>query len=189
MGVILFVAFIVVPLIEITVIGQVQQLLGWPLTLSVLILDSLVGAYVVRRQGALAWRRFTTATSEGRMPTEEIVDGAMILFAGALMLTPGFVTDIVGFLLVLPPTRKILNRRLRDRITVGVGPFGRMFTIGSMDGRAGRRTPGQDQDSAGPRGFTAGPRGVDKGVDPGMDPGVIDVEVVDIKRSKGHDDA
>ncbi|MGI9017382.1 MAG: FxsA family protein [Euzebya sp.] len=176
MGLILVVAFIVVPIVEITVIGQVQDAVGWPLTLVILLLDSIIGAYLVRRQGALAWRRFKGATAEGRMPTEEIVDGALILLAGALMLTPGFVTDVIGLGLVLPPTRKALNHALRDRITVGAGPMGTMFTMGGL--RPGRRSAENQTPRSEPRN-----RPVDRGV--------IDVEVVEVHRSAddpGHHD-
>lgn len=167
MAALLFLAFIVVPIIEITVIGQVQQALGWPLTITILVLDSLVGAYLVRRQGALAWRRFRTALSQGRIPTGEVADGALIVFGGALMLTPGFVTDVVGLACVFTPTRRLLNRWLRSRIRVGTGPLGTILTVGQPPGSG----PGRSHRSA----------------PPGR-PDVIDVEVVDVHRDGQHRD-
>lgn len=167
MAALLFLAFIVVPIVEITVIGQVQQALGWPITITILVLDSLIGAYLVRRQGALAWRRFRDALSQARMPTTEAADGALIVFGGALMLTPGFVTDIVGLACVLPPTRRVLNRMLRDRVQVGGGPLGMLLGRGRPPGPAKGGQPQRPPMSRPPPGS----------------PDVIDVEVLDVRRN------
>ncbi|HUG83406.1 MAG TPA: FxsA family protein, partial [Euzebya sp.] len=110
--------FIGVPILEIIAINQVQQFLGWPTTILILVLDSVLGAYLVRSQGTLAWRRFNEALGQARLPAEEVVDGALILFGGALLLTPGFLTDFVGLSLVFPPTRKLLNRLVRSRVSL-----------------------------------------------------------------------
>ena len=107
---ILILAFIVVPLAELAVIVAVGDVLGLLPTLLLLLAISVAGAWLAKREGLAAWRRFQLAVAEGRMPTVEVADGAMILVAGALLLTPGFLTDVVGVLLLLPPTRAALRR-------------------------------------------------------------------------------
>jgi UPF0716 protein FxsA len=112
---ILAVAFIVVPLAELAVILAVGDLLGLVPTLVLLLVVSVAGAWLAKREGLAAWRRFQLALAQGRVPTVEVADGAMILLAGALLLTPGFLTDVVGILLLLPPTRA-MARRLAPRL-------------------------------------------------------------------------
>jgi UPF0716 protein FxsA len=112
---ILAIAFILVPLAELAVIIAVGDWIGLAPTLLLLLTVSVAGAWLAKRQGLTAWRRFQLALVDGRMPTVEVADGAMILLAGALMLTPGFLTDVVGILLLLPPTRA-LARRLAPRL-------------------------------------------------------------------------
>jgi UPF0716 protein FxsA len=112
---ILAIAFIVVPLAELAVILAVGDLLGLLPTLVLLLVVSVAGAWLAKREGLAAWRRFQLALEQGRIPTVEVADGAMILLAGALLLTPGFLTDVVGILLLLPPTRA-MARRLAPRL-------------------------------------------------------------------------
>jgi UPF0716 protein FxsA len=107
---ILVLAFIVVPLAELAVIIAVGNTLGLLPTLVLLLAISVAGAWLAKREGLAAWRRFQLAVAEGRVPTVEVADGAMVLLAGALLLTPGFLTDVVGVLLLLPPTRAALRR-------------------------------------------------------------------------------
>jgi UPF0716 protein FxsA len=107
---ILVLAFILVPLAELAVIVAVGDVLGLLPTLVLLLAISVAGGWLAKREGLAAWRRFQLAVAEGRMPTVEVADGAMILLAGALLLTPGFLTDVVGVLLLLPPTRAALRR-------------------------------------------------------------------------------
>lgn len=102
--------FILVPLAELAVILTVAHSFGVLNTLVLLLLFSLFGAWLAKRQGFLAWRRFQLALEEGRLPAAEIVDGALILLAGALLFTPGFITDAIGLLLLLPPARALLRR-------------------------------------------------------------------------------
>jgi UPF0716 protein FxsA len=115
--------FIVVPLVELFVIIEVGQWIGALPTIALLLLDSILGAALLRSQGRAAWRRFNLALAEGRIPHREAFDGALIIFGGALLLTPGFITDIVGLLLLLPPTRAAIRRGLaslfRRRIAMG----------------------------------------------------------------------
>ncbi len=113
----LFVAFIVVPLVELAVIGQVNDLLGLPLTILLLVVDSAAGAWLVRREGSKAWAAFRDALADGKVPGDELMEGVMLLFGGALLLTPGFVTDGVGLALVLPFTRGPIAKLVRMRFT------------------------------------------------------------------------
>ncbi|NUW41808.1 FxsA family protein [Nonomuraea rhodomycinica] len=110
MRLLLFLAFLVVPVLEIWLLIQVGSVIGgWP-TVALLIADSLLGAWLVRREGRRAWRALREALESGRMPDRELADGGLILVGGALLLTPGFFTDIAGFLCVLPFTRPLMRR-------------------------------------------------------------------------------
>lgn len=109
----LVVLFIVVPILELYVIIQVGQAIGVLPTLALLLAMSLLGAGLLRQQGRGAWRRFNVALAERRFPGREVADGLMITVGGALLLTPGFVTDAVGLALLTPPTRAIARRFLR----------------------------------------------------------------------------
>jgi UPF0716 protein FxsA len=114
--------FIVVPLIEIAVIIQVGQWLGVLNTIGLLLLVSVVGAWLVKRQGLGALRRIRDQQQEGKVPAVAVFDGALILVAGVLLLFPGFVTDVFGLLLLVPPVRAavraFLRRRFRARVRV-----------------------------------------------------------------------
>src|ERR687892_791873 len=109
---ILAVAFILVPLAELAVLIAVGDFIGLLPTLVLLLVVSVVGAWLAKREGLAAWRRLQLALTQGRMPTAEVADGALILLAGALLLTPGFLSDVLGILLLLPPTRAIARRQL-----------------------------------------------------------------------------
>jgi UPF0716 protein FxsA len=108
----LFTIFIVVPLIEIYVLIQVGQVIGPWWTILLLVLDSILGTWLIKREGGRAWRALRDALDSGRMPGTELADGALILIGGTLMLAPGFVTDAFGILLILPPTRPVFRRLL-----------------------------------------------------------------------------
>ncbi len=126
----LFVAFVVVPVLEIWVIISVGHVIGAWWTVLLLVADSIVGAWLVRREGARAWQALTAALQSGKMPARELADAALLLIGGTLMLTPGFVTDAVGIVLVLPFTRpfarrlltQVVTRRLLSRDTRRPGP-------------------------------------------------------------------
>jgi len=114
----LFLAFLAVPLIEIALFIQVGGAIGlWP-TLAIVVLTAVLGTWLVRTQGALAIGQLRSSFSELNDPTEPLAHGAMILIAGALLLTPGFFTDAVGFALLTPPVRKAVFEYLRKRVTV-----------------------------------------------------------------------
>jgi UPF0716 protein FxsA len=129
----LIVLFIVVPIAELYVIIQVGEAIGlWP-TLALLLADALLGSFLLKHQGRGAWRRFNEALAARRFPGREVVDGLLIVVGGTLLLAPGFLTDIVGLLLLIPPTRAIARSVLR-RFTIG------RFTVVAMPGRG----PGVD---------------------------------------------
>ncbi len=135
--------FLVIPLIEIYLIVQVGASLGVLPTIALLILVSVVGGWLVKREGVSVIARVRRDLEAGRIPTDSLVDGALIMGAGALLLTPGFLTDLVGVLLLLPPVRAVVRKalilRYRAKATLfvagsarrhfgfsrfGTGPFG-----------------------------------------------------------------
>ena len=106
-------ALLVMPIIEIAVIVQVGQEIGVWWTVALLLFESALGAWLVRREGARAWRALNEGFSTGRLPTGELADAALVLIGGTLLLTPGFVTDLFGFFFVLPFTRPVARRALQ----------------------------------------------------------------------------
>ena len=112
----LFFLFLFVPLVEIALFIQIGGLIGlWP-TLGVVVLTAIFGTYLVRSQGSAELKKLRSSFGELRDPTESLAFGAMILFSGALLLTPGFFTDAVGFLLLIPAFRSFLLRHLKQRV-------------------------------------------------------------------------
>jgi UPF0716 protein FxsA len=120
----LVILFVIVPIAELALIIQVGQAIGVWWTIALLIADSVLGSMLMRSQGRAAWRRFNQATAAGRVPAREVLDGVLVIFGGALLLTPGFISDILGLLLLLPPTRAIargvLVRRFAHRMVASV---------------------------------------------------------------------
>jgi UPF0716 protein FxsA len=114
---VLAIAFIVVPLLEIYVLIQVGQVIGPWWTILLLVADSILGGWLIRREGARAWRALRDALDQGRMPARQLADGVLIVLGGALMLSPGFVTDVLGILLILPVTRPVFRRMLTSYAT------------------------------------------------------------------------
>ena len=131
----ILVLFLVVPIVELYVIVQVAGGIGVLETLGLLIVVSIVGAWLVKAQGIGLIRRVQAKLAAGEMPGKELVDGALILFAGALMLTPGFVTDTVGLLLLLPPTRAIVRTFVMKRFSVMADAQVASFGFGPGTGR------------------------------------------------------
>jgi UPF0716 protein FxsA len=128
MPLLLLLLFVVVPLVELYVIIQVGQAIGASPTIGLLLLDSVLGAWLLRAQGRAVWRRFRAALAAGRPPARETIDGALVIFGGALMLAPGFITDAFGALLLLPPSRAVVRRWIvrhaRSRLFLGFAPGG-----------------------------------------------------------------
>lgn len=120
----LIAVFILVPLVELYVILKVGDAIGVVWTILLLAADSVLGSLLLRSQGRAVWRRFNEALTAGRMPHREVVDGVLVIFGGALLITPGFVTDVVGLILLVPPTRAVVRRltmrRLGRRMAVEV---------------------------------------------------------------------
>jgi UPF0716 protein FxsA len=122
--------FIVVPLAELYVIYQVGDAIGVVPTLLLLAADSVLGSLLLRSQGRAVWRRFSEAMAAGRMPHREVQHGVAVIFGGAFLITPGFLTDVIGLALLLPPTRAMLlrvgtravARRMAARATRGPRP-------------------------------------------------------------------
>jgi len=142
----LFFVLLLLPLAELWVILRASDAIGLGPTLLVLVAVSVAGAWLLKREGVATWRRLQATMRRGQMPAQEAIDGALILFGGALLLTPGFITDAAGLLLILPVTRapfKASARRL-----IGWFAF-RRFGMRSVIGRqvwdptaSRRRRPG-----------------------------------------------
>jgi UPF0716 protein FxsA len=132
----LLVFFILVPLAELYVILKVGDAIGWLPTLVILAADSILGAWLMRSQGRTVWRRFQETMQAGRLPHREVLDGVLVIFGGAFLITPGFLTDIIGILLLLPPTRSLFRRLLIRR-------GGRIFGLSTQ---ASRRPPDRSDD-------------------------------------------
>ncbi len=136
----LLIAFVAVPLIEITLFIQIGGAIGLGWTLAIVVFTAIFGTWLVRTQGAMALGQLRSSFSDMRDPTEPLVHGAMILFAGALLLTPGFFTDAVGFSLLIPRVRQAAFTAIRSRMNVqtfdspGSGPARRPEQGDIIDG-------------------------------------------------------
>lgn len=111
----LLAAFILVPLIELMLLIQLAKYTSLATTIMLVIVTGILGSWLARREGVMTWFRFQTALAEGRAPSQEIQDGLMIVFAAALLLTPGLLTDALGFTLLLPQGRELVRRTLLKR--------------------------------------------------------------------------
>ncbi len=127
--VVLLVCFVGLPILEIYIIIQVGQQIGAIPTLVLLVVESLLGGWLVKREGRRAWAALQVAVTSGHLPAKELSDAALVLVGGTLLLTPGFVTDVFGFFFVLPFTRPlarkmlaaIIAQRARARVRRGAG--------------------------------------------------------------------
>jgi UPF0716 protein FxsA len=148
---VLVLLFVVLPVLEIYVLIQIGQVIGAWWTVLLLVADGFLGGWLMKREGGRAWRALREAIEAHRMPARELADAALVLVGGTLLLTPGFLTDVVGFFLVLPFTRPVartaLTRFLTRKFLSGPGasatvrPGGR-FMDGSSAGT--RQRPGTD---------------------------------------------
>ena len=134
----LLILFIVVPAVELILLIQMGRWIGTLPTVGLIVLTGIVGAYLARQQGVQVLRRIQQQVQSGQMPGEALLDGAMILVAGAVLMTPGVLTDALGFLLLIPQSRKLLHKaawrqmkRMVDRGQVQVSGFG---SFGTMNG-------------------------------------------------------
>src|SRR3954453_11980044 len=135
----LILVFIVVPIAELYVILKVGDAIGWLPTLAILVIDSLLGTWLLRSQGRAVWQRFQTTMEAGRVPHPEGFDGVLVIFGRAFLITPGFITDIFGVLLLLPPSRSFFRRLLIKR-------GGRIIGINVATGRRGGPGPAPRED-------------------------------------------
>jgi len=108
--------FILLPIAELYLIFKVGDAIGILWTVGLLAADSVLGSVLLRTQGRTVWRRFNEAMASGRMPHREVQDGVAVIFGGAFLITPGFLTDIFGLALLLPPSRAVLLRVVRRRL-------------------------------------------------------------------------
>ena len=138
----LLLLFIAVPLVELYVIINVGEAIGVLWTIALLLADSILGWLLMRSQSRTAWRRFQLALAEGRPPAREVLDGVLVIFGGALLLTPGFVTDIFGLLFLLPPSRAVVRGLLVRR-------YAARMVVGAVGGAASRMRRGRSYDVEG----------------------------------------
>lgn len=139
MMLLLVILFVAVPILEIAMIIRVESWIGTWQTIALLVVDSLVGAWLLRQQGRGAWRRLNEALFAGRIPARETVDGALVILGGALLLTPGFITDAAGLALLVPPSRALVRPLL-------VRWAGRRMTVAATVVRTPRPGGGFDVD-------------------------------------------
>ncbi len=165
----LFLAFLVFPVVEIFLITQVASQIDWIPTIILVISVSLFGAYLVKREGLGVIQRIRNGFGELRVPTQELADGAMIFFASALLLTPGFLTDFIGLALLIPPIRAIMRPPVMNFFSKRLEVKAQGFGV----------PPGATQgfDSAGsPFGGAGGPFGAGFGTRPGGRGPIYDVD-------------
>lgn len=132
MTVLLVLLFILVPIVEVYLIIQVGQVVGPWWTIALLIGISVLGSYLIKREGRRAWRALQSAMASGRLPDRELLDGGLLLVGGTLLLTPGFLTDLVGLFFVLPFTRpvarsaarRLIRRRVEAAVARGAAGYG-----------------------------------------------------------------
>lgn len=113
----LFLLFAIVPPLELYLLLRLASIAGIGTTILIVVSTAIIGSMLARQQGTLAWWRFRDALAHGRIPSNEIADGLMVIFAAALLLTPGLLTDVIGFALLIPFTRKFIRRGLVSRIS------------------------------------------------------------------------
>lgn len=155
--------FLLLPIAELIVIIKIGSIIGALDTIALLILVSLVGAWLVKREGLSLLARMQRDLNDGRVPTDGVIDGVLLLAAGALLLAPGFITDVFGILLLLPPVRFVLRRFLvnryrtraelyRDGTRVRSGRFGRIITVVDIEGQPKNEParPGEEPPRLGP---------------------------------------
>ena len=151
MALLLVLIFIVVPVAEIYVIIKVGEAIGVVPTIALLILDSFLGAALLRSQGRAAWARFNEALARGKIPAREVLDGAMVILGGAFLITPGFITDVIGALLLIPPSRAVFRgifaRLALRRASFAVRTVG--WGVGRATGSGQPREPTRDYDYEG----------------------------------------
>ena len=113
-----FLLFVVLPFVELALLLQIGSEIGATNTIALIVGTGLLGGYLAKREGLSVWTRFQQKLSQGAMPGDELIDGLIILVSGALLVTPGVITDVVGFLGLLPPSRYVLKSQIRKRFFI-----------------------------------------------------------------------
>ena len=155
--------FVVVPVVEFTLLIKLGKLVGlWP-TLLLVVFTGVVGSALARHQGLSTWRRFNQRLASGAMPGQELVDGIIILLAGALLITPGILTDVVGICGLVPITRRVFRRYIVSRLNANMSRHGARVTFFGTDPGAPATPPDRsetrdDGEEAEAWGGTARPR-------------------------------
>jgi UPF0716 family protein affecting phage T7 exclusion len=146
---IIFLLFIVLPFVELTLLLRLGAEIGAVNTIAVIVATGFIGGYLAKREGLSIWTRFQQKLAQGGMPGDELIDGLIILVSGALLVTPGVITDVVGFLGLLPPSRSLIKSQLGKRFVVGqAGTAGATFQT-SRQWASGRVDPTPAHSSAG----------------------------------------
>ena len=148
MGYRLFIVFVLVPLLEMMLLIRLGEVIGFWNTVLLILVTGLLGSALARREGFAVWRRFSEKTQTGQMRGTELIDGLIILVSGALLITPGVLTDVAGLLGLIPPSRALIRRALKKRFERGleqgrVSGSIRFGIFGFDNGSAGQ--PGGDR--------------------------------------------
>ncbi len=147
--------FVGIPLIELMLFLQIGSRIGLLATIATVVLTGIIGASLTKSQGLQVLSKYQKALAEGRMPHAEVIEGLMILVAGAMLLTPGFLTDAIGFALLIPSVRAAVRaiavEKLKQKVEVRVANAGAVFR-----GAGGQSTDGRSAQSSQPRSTTLG---------------------------------
>lgn len=176
--------FLVTPAVELALLLKVGQLIGFWETVGIIVLTGVAGSYLAKREGLSAWKRLNQSLSKGGLPGKELLDGVIILVAGALLITPGVLTDVVGFMGLIPPTRALIRKLIMKRVKKKMedGSLNMQFGFfggfpsgnGGFDGSAGGPGGGPSSPNGPNRGPSSGPSG--RGNGPGRSEGDRDRE-------------
>ncbi|WP_199610905.1 FxsA family protein [Flocculibacter collagenilyticus] len=138
---VLFLLFLVIPIVEIAFLIQLSDVIGGFATIALVVLTAFVGAKLVKSQGTETIQRLQQKAAQGQIPSDEIFSGICILISGVLLVTPGVFTDVIGFLLLTPPVRKRLGDALKKNMVMGAtGQQGFTFMSGGMSGHFQQHT-------------------------------------------------
>ena len=145
----LLLLFLLTPAVELGVLIQVDRLIGFGPTIGLILVTGVVGSYLARKEGLSTWRRLNKRLQAGDLPGNELVDGVIILVAGALLVTPGVVTDVVGFIGLIPPTRRLVRKSLMRRFSSKMQEGSMQVQFGIFGGAApGPNDPAPDGPSS-----------------------------------------
>ena len=164
----LVVLFLVTPAVELALLLKVGQLIGFWETVGIIVLTGVAGSYMAKREGLSAWKRLNESLSKGGLPGKELLDGVIILIAGALLITPGVLTDVVGFMGLIPPTRalirKLIMKHVKKKMEDGSLNMQFGFFGGFPSGNGGFDGPaGGPPNSSGPNPNGPDPNGPNRG--------------------------